>query len=255
MEIPLFTSLQSEWLKRKRSAAAWLTVIGGFFIPAIVLMVRFNDFSTLATQNASEHLWDTIYQRSWQFMGVFLLPMGVIMATSLVTQLEFRNNTWKQLHSTPQSFTTIFMAKLLVILFMLLQFFILFNIGIYFTGVIPALFEGVPFPKQPLTAGYIFSQNAKYFIACLPIVALQYLLSLRFKNFLVSIGAGLCLLVASLIALSWKHGYLIPYSYCGYGFLGKKLLAGINTNLWALAYFVLFTVLGYILYIKRREKG
>ena len=39
----------------------------------------------------------------WEFMGFFLLPIGVILTTSLVTQLEFRSNTWKQLHTTPQS--------------------------------------------------------------------------------------------------------------------------------------------------------
>ena len=36
-------------------------------------------------------------------------------------------------------------------------------------------------------------EDALYFIDCLPIVALQYLISLRFKNFLVPVGAGAAL--------------------------------------------------------------
>lgn len=255
MIVSFIHSFQSEWLKKRRSAAAWLALIGGLFVPIIMLIARFKDFDQLPVANSSEHVWDNLYHRSWQFMGLFLLPMGVIMATSLVTQLEFRNNTWKQLHASPQSLTTIFFAKLAVILVMLIQFFILFNIGIYLNGAIPALFNGVPYPKQSIGLKYLLDQNGKYLIACLPIVALQYLLSLRFKNFLVPIGAGLCLLVASLIAIQWEYGYIMPYTYCGYSFLGAKVLPDVNTGLWSLGYFFVFIVLAYILYINRKEKG
>lgn len=54
--------------------------------------------------------------------GSFLLPMGLILATSLITQMEFRNNTWKQLHTTPQKYSTIFTAKFIVIIGLTLQF-------------------------------------------------------------------------------------------------------------------------------------
>lgn len=33
-------SLSSEWLKRKRTAAAWLVVIGGIFVPSLVVLAR-----------------------------------------------------------------------------------------------------------------------------------------------------------------------------------------------------------------------
>lgn len=248
-------SFRSEWLKRKRSTAAWLTLVGGFLIPAIVLLIRFKDFDKLAAANASAQVWDKLYHLSWQFMGIFLLPMGVILATSLVTQLEFRNNAWKQVHATPQTYTTVFFAKLGVILLMLVQFFVLFNIGIYLTGVIPAVFDGVPYPKQPLGLSYLLMQNTKYFVGCLPIVALQYLLSLQFKNFLVPIGVGLCFFVAALVAVQWRYGYTIPYTYCAYGFIGSRTGSGVNLQAWAIGYFFLFIILAYILYINRREKG
>lgn len=251
-------SFQSEWLKKRRSAASWLVIIGGFFIPAIMLIARFNDFNNIAVTNNSEHVWDMLYKKSWQFMGLFLLPMGVIMASSLITQLEFRNNTWKQVHTTPQNLSTIFFSKLLVIILMMLQFFILFNIGIYLLGIIPALFfKSIPFPKQSITLMFLLKQNSPYFIACLPIIGFQYLIGLQFKNFLVPIGAGLGVLVAALIAIPWKFGYIVPYIYCAYTFLSPngvpKPLADIQV--WAMGYFILFIVVGYILYINRKEKG
>ena len=100
-------SLGSEWLKRKRTAAAWLVIIGGFFIPSLILFARLYESEGLAVANQNPKFWEIQYTRCWEFMGFFLLPLGVILATSLVTQLEFRNNTWKQLCTTPQSLTTI----------------------------------------------------------------------------------------------------------------------------------------------------
>lgn len=249
-------SFQSEWLKRKRTTASWLVVLGGFFIPAILFFARFNDMKAIAPLNASDHLWTTIFGKAWQFMALFLLPMGVILATSLITQLEFRNNAWKQVHASPQHLSTIFFAKFSVILVMLLQFFVLFNLGIYLVGVLPALFlPSVSYPKQALSLQLLYDFNAKYFLYSLPIVTFQFLISLQFKNFLIPIGIGVGLLVASLIALNWKYGYIIPYTYCGYGFLSSNgLKPAASVNYWATGYFLVFLILAYILYLTKKEK-
>lgn len=251
-------SLGSEWLKRKRTAAAWLVIIGGFFIPLLILIARLYESEGLAAANQTPKFWEIQYTRCWEFMGFFLLPLGVILATSLVTQLEFRNNTWKQLCTTPQSLTTIFLAKLSVILIMLVQFFLLFNIGIYLTGVLPCLFfSNVHYPSEPFPFGLFLKGSSLFFLDALPILALQYLVSLRFRNFLVPLGVGLGLYVASFIAVHWKYGYWIPYTYCYYNFLGKRspLPATISIQTWALAYFAGLTVVSYILYISGKVKG
>ncbi len=255
MAIALANSFQSEWLKKKRSAASWLVITGGFFIPAIVLISRLDNFSALGVANASNQLWDSLYNRCWQFMAFFFLPMGVILASSLITQLEFKNNTWKQLHTTPQSFTTIYFAKLAVIVAMMVQFFILFNIGIYLCGVIPSVFKGVPYPRETFPFAVILNSNSRYFIDCLPIIALQYLISLQFKNFLVPVGTGLAMYVAAMFAMGWKYGYIIPYTYCALNFMSGKNPGAQNIHAWAVGYFALLTVVGYILYITKKQKG
>jgi hypothetical protein len=260
MELSFIHSFQSEWLKKRRSAAAWLTITGGFFIPAIVLVNRFIDAELLYAENTSPHLWEAVYNKCWQFMALFLLPMGVILAASLITQLEFKNNTWKQLHTTPQRLTTIFFAKLMVILIMMLQFFILFNIGIYLVGALPSLFfRKVPYPAEAIPFTAILTANSKFFLDCLPIIALQYLISLQFKNFLVPVGAGLAMYVTSMIGISWKYGYILPYAYCALNLNFMKNKAAINAatniHIWALGYFIVFSVLSYFFYISKREKG
>jgi hypothetical protein len=250
-------SFQSEWLKKRHSASAWLTVIGGVFVPFLILISRLVDFSSLPAGNAAPRLWELLYSRSWQFMAMFLLPMGVVLVTSLVTQLEFRNNTWKQLHATPQRLTTIFFSKLAVIGVLLLQFFVLFNAGIYLSGVVPALFRGVGYPAEAFPFRAFLKGSGLFLVDCLPIVALQYLISLQFRNFLVPIGAGLGLYVGSMISVFWKYGYINPYSYCALNFLKKnsKVDQSVNIHVWAIGYFVLFTLVSYILYITKKEKG
>ena len=253
-----FYSVQSEWMKKRRSAAAWLTICGGFLIPIILLVARIDDYDLLVASNAEQHCWEILYNKAWQFMGLFLLPMGVILTASLVTQLEYRNNTWKQLHTTPQSLSVIFFAKLLVILLMMLHFFILFNAGIYLAGIIPSFFfSKIPFPIESFPIGGVLRSNSRFYIACLPIIGLQYLISLQYKNFLIPIGVGLALYVSSMIALSWKYAYLLPFAYCALNFDRFKKAGALNIpiHVWELSYFTLFLIISYILYISKREKG
>lgn len=255
-----FLSLQSEWMKTRRSAAAWLVIIGAFFIPSIIVIIRFVKSSSLAVMFKSPQYWQAHFFQNWQTMAFLLLPMGVILCTSLITQIEYRNNTWKQLHATPQFFSTIFFAKLTVIVLMMLQFFILFNIGIYLSGVIPLLFsKEAAYPAQPFPAVFILNANFKFFMGCLPIIALQYLLSLKFKNFMIPLATGLVLLVGSTFAIQWQYGYSIPYTYPAYTYLQtgasvKEIKVPVNLQLLSLCVFILVTAASYLFYISKKDK-
>lgn len=65
-------------------------------------------------------------------MSIVFLPMGIVLATSLFCQLEFKNNAWKQVHTAPIGYSSVYFAKLIVVLAMMAQLFILFNVGIIF---------------------------------------------------------------------------------------------------------------------------
>ena len=254
-------SFASEWLKTKRSLAFWMVVIGGFFTPTIVIVARLVIYKQVPALYAAEDFWNLLWKNSWESMAIFFLPLGAILSTSLIAQIEYKNNTWKQLHTLPLSYTTIFFAKLAVILVLMLQFFILFNIGIYLSAVVPyLLISGTPYPTQPLPYQHFLQQNLLYFVDTLPIVALQYLIALRFKNFLVPVGLGFVFWVGSLAALTWQYGYVIPYTYPMYNYLGsgvqtKAILPDVNIHWLAAGYFVVITAVSYVLYLTKKEKG
>ncbi|MDC6386629.1 hypothetical protein D2V93_07645 [Flagellimonas taeanensis] len=260
MTISFIHSFQSEWLKTKRSLALWIVIIGGFFTPAIVTVARIIQYRTLPSIYASDDFWKLLWQNSWESMALFLLPLGAILTTSLITQIEYRNNTWKQLHTLPLNLTTIFFSKLFLVLVIMLGFFVLFNIGIYLSALIPYwVIGGVPYPEAPIPFQYFLEQDLKYFVDCLPIVAFQYLLSLKYRHFLVPVGTGFILWVGALASLSWKYGYIIPYTYCMFtylqgGVVNKAVIPTINIHLLACVYFVSITLVSYLLYMTKKER-
>lgn len=254
-------AFQSERLKTRRSLASWMVIVGAFFTPAIVIVARLLHPSRLPVLYASDEFWMLLWKSSWESMAIFFLPMAAILATSLVTQIEYRNNAWKQVLTLPLSPAVVFCSKLAIILLMLVQFVILFNVGIYLSAVAPYLLtRNVPYPQAPLPWRYFVMQDLRYFIDCLPIVAAQYLLSLRFKNFLVPVGCGFLAWVSALAALSWKFGYVVPYTYCMLDYLqenpgGRAVVPTFDIHGFATCYFVLFTIGGYWLFVTKTQKG
>ena len=255
-------SFQSEWLKKKRSLASWLVVIGAFFTPLIITAARIKNHWAMPKLYAEDYFWRKAWNQSWESMAVFLLPIGIVLATGLIAQIEYKNNTWKQLHTTPQRLTTIFFAKFTVVLVMLVQVFLLFNFGIFLSAAIPALLFGdVSFPAAPIPFADFWNGSVNFFVDCLPVVALQYLLSLQFKNFLVPVGVGLAIWFLGIGLLSWEYSFIFPYNHgtldflISSGQLGNRTVPPVNIQFLAVVYFVLFSAASWYLYVTKKEKG
>jgi hypothetical protein len=247
-------------LKTKRSLASWLVIAGAFFTPIIIIVARLAHYKQLPEIYRNPGFWNVLWHSCWESMAIFLLPFGLILATTLLTQLEFKNNSWKQVHVLPLTYTTIFTAKILVILLLVLQFFILFNLGYFLAAWIPYLLvSNVAWPLAEIPFTAMLRENGYFFIDSLPILALQFLISLKFKNFLIPIGVGFVFWLTALGTLSWKYGYWMPYSYGMYNFLkqnsGRAATPEMNIHWMALGYTVFFTIISYILYIGKKEKG
>ncbi len=254
-------SLHSEWLKQRRSLATWMVLVGAFFTPAIIVVARLLLHDALPTLYASADFWPVLWRSAWESAAIFFLPMGAVLATSLIVQIEYRNNAWKQVHALPLGLATIYFSKLAIIVLMLVQFLALFNLGIWFSAALPAwLLPNVAMPAAPIPYSEFLYDDLRYFLACLPIVALQYLLSLRFGNFMVPVGIGFMLWVGSLAALSSRWGALSPYAYTMLEYLRNDPQANLPPPMFdihwlAMAYSAIFIAMGYALFALRRQKG
>lgn len=251
---------RSEWLKRKRSSASLLIIGGSLFTPAIVTAIRLIYRKGLPAIYASHAFWPNLWSACWESMAVFFLPMAAILATSLITQIEFRSNAWKQVHALPVSMALVFLAKLAVIVVMLVQFLALFNAGIYAAGMIPSLLPHVPQPRGAFTALPLWRENWLYFVNCLPIVAAQYLMALRTPNVLVPIGAGFLAWVGALAAVSSRYAIWWPYGYTIIQYVrdkpkGAHFAAVANLHWLAAAFFLVITAVSCFLFVTKPAKG
>lgn len=256
-----FQAFRSEWLKRRRSSASLMLIGGSLFTPAIIVAVRLLHWRTLPALYAGDAFWRNLWSSSWESMAVFFLPMTAILATSLVTQIEYRGNAWKQVRTLPMRDGVLFLAKLGVIVVMLMQFLAFFSGGIYLAGIVPALVvPGVPSPKGSFTALPVLRDGWWYFIDTLPIVAAQYAMALRTGNVLIPIGAGFLAWVAALAAVSSKFAIWSPYAYTTVNYIkgtpkGARFAAYTELHWLALAFFVGISIVGYVLFVTKREKG
>ena len=253
-------SFSSEWLKRKRSYTLPLVAGSAVFIPTIIFLARFRQIDALPSLYRAPRFWEGLWLQAWESMALMILPMAIMLVASLITQIEYRNNAWKQVHATPQPLTTIFTAKLAVILLLIVQLIAFFNIALYLAGILPALiFRTVDAPASPLPFEHFLKRDLAFMIDVLPIVALQYLLALRLKSFVAPLGIGMALWILSVGTVRWKYNYLIPYSYAGIDYLTieyrRVLILPAQLQVIAVSWFVAITGTAYVLYAWRSDRG
>jgi lantibiotic transport system permease protein len=256
----LSISIRTELIKAKRSSAFWLCLIGSGFIPGIFFLMY-----VLRPKNFIPRFkiqpWESHFLQGWQSFSAFLLPMFAILICSMILQIEFKNNTWKQVFASPQSLANIFFSKYITILLMIIFLFIMFNFFMFGNAILANLIhKGYSFLDSSVPWIPLMKLNLKTFVALLGIISFQYWLSMRFKNFIVPIGIGLGLLITSLIILSWEHVYKMPYAFpmltmqslSGGGLKSKLLL---NHHLNSVGYFIFFTSLAFLDMKYRKERG
>lgn len=225
-------------MKLRGSAALWLVSLSACFVPSIILVAR---LVRPAPPQPAESFW----KNAWEANAILLLPLVVMLLTSLVVQIETRNNTWKQVHASPQRF--VFAAKLSIILTLVAGFFLIANAAIFATALLTG--RG---------ATHLFAVRSVWlYVDLLPIVALQYLLSLHVKNFMIPLGIGVALWLAAIGGLSWKYVYVIPYGYTAMDFLQMAGARSYSRNLhvYSGAYSIAFCLAGAMLYARKEDRG
>ncbi|RYY38792.1 MAG: hypothetical protein EOO08_13330 [Chitinophagaceae bacterium] len=256
----LAISFQSEILKTKRTAAFWLSILGAAFIPAIYFLVYVLKPEKIIAK-LQMGAWALHFLQGWQALSSFLFPMYVILICALVPQLEFRNNTWKQVWASPQTTRSVFFAKFLSIQAMILLFFVSYNLFMILVAVLAnTIHSGFPFFDQPLDWKALLRLSFKTYISVLSISSIQYWLSLRFKSFVAPVGLGLALLIGGIIAngFGWEHTDKIPYAYPTLTLIGmmrdaKTLM--LPHEWYALGYTAFFLALGWLDLHFRKERG
>ncbi|HKC37143.1 MAG TPA: ABC transporter permease [Chitinophagaceae bacterium] len=255
-----FISASAELIKIKRSASLWICFLGAGFIP----LIFFLNYALQPERNLPRLVmfpWAIHFGIGWQAFSSFLLPMFIILICSLIPQIEFKNNAWKQVFASPQPLTNIFFSKFFIIIMIIVFLFVLFNFFLAMSAILANLI--VPkygFLKSHFDLVTMWKLNWHIFLSVMGMIAFQYLLSLRFKNFIAAVGIGLALLIASLVAIPfWDHADTLPYAYpmlTMRNFASKTNQVSLpNHEIYSVLYFIGFTLLAFLDMKYRKERG
>jgi len=246
-------------MKTRKTWAFWLSIFGGILIPAITFLVVKSQ-PHLIGNKMSNMPWYTFLKYNWQTVATFLLPLYVVLLTALVVQIEHRANAFKKMLTLPFSRASYYWAKLLVILYYLIFTHLIFIFSVTAFGLIlGALEPETSLLDIPIPWAMMFTQITKSFLACLGIVGIQYLLSIRFRNFIKPIGFGFATTVAgTVMLLGWEYVNFWPWA------LPAKVSPGImqgasseiftQHELISMGYFALFGLLGTLYFSYRNIK-
>jgi hypothetical protein len=206
----LLISLQSESVKIKRSAAFYLCFIVAAIVPAILFFDVNDDKQVVQAIAINKY-----FAMAQQVFNFIFLPLFIILISTLLLQLEYKNNTWKQVLISPQKLINVFLSKFITLHLIILLFlagFILFLLA----GLLTINLLEPNLIKGELNLQRLLVANANVYVSIFGISAIQFWLALRFKNFIAPLAIGFCLWIMAplmLFSLDWSFGPHYPYSF------------------------------------------
>ena len=248
----LLISLRSELLKT-RKASLYLTLIGAAAGPVMYLLNVLMDEDEI---DASEKdPLNALFKILSDMNGTALFPLFVILICTLLPQIEYRNNTWKQVFASPQTKVNVFLAKFMNVHLLMLVFLIATHLFMFLTIVgINFIKPGLNLFNHPLNGSTILVNAANAYILVLAVCAIQFWIGLRSRNFIVPIGIGIALwLAGTIMAVQYKSNlvFYFPYSFNAFP-VSTKLKSQLTQVAWtSLGYALLFLIVGFVDFRRR----
>lgn len=249
----LLISLRSEMLKTKRTASWYFTLLSAVLIAFLFVLGKAYD------DPVKDHL-TMVFTNGLQGLNLVIIPIFIILVCTMLPQIEYRNNAWKQVLSSPQKMWKIYLSK-----FLNVQMFIASFIGIFYLAMI--LFAVIINAADP-SLGLFKSQPDWFkitqdfgntYLAAMAIGVSQFIIGLRFRNFVAPIGIGFALWLSGLFILfefDKAISKFIPYTYPTMWTFQKQFEVTPGTvNLYSFGYAVLFFCLGYWWFTRRKGKS
>lgn len=252
----LLLSLRSEILKSKKTASFYLALVAGGLGPVTSMLDLIFDGVPAEDRNLLLH---KMFTTRFQMTGFLLLPLFVVLVCTLLPQIEYKNNAWKQVLTSPQTKSNVWVAKflnvhLLILLFLLTNQLSMFAVAVVLHFMQPSL----NLLHQPVNGYAVFLTVANSYATLLALCTIQFWLGIRFKNFVVPVAIGLSLwFIGSLMVMQFETRVALyfPYSfhvYSSFPKYGSHLPAVQWTSL---GYAVLFLIAGFVDFQKRRMTG
>ncbi len=253
----LLISLRSEILKSKKTSSFYLALAAAAFAPFMSMLDIFLD-EGISTRDQTDIL-SRMFIQKFQMTGGLVFPFFIILVCTLLPQIEYRNNAWKQVLTSPQSKLNVFFAKFISVHRLIIIFLVANHIFVWLVVLVlhfsnPSLHV----LSQPYHLSRVLLTLFNSYVALLGLSAIQFWLGLRFRNFIIPIAIGIaCWFTGTILALQVKPPFIeyFPYTHHAYPNF-DELTSQIDKVHWlSLGYAVLFLVIGFWDFKKRRMNG
>ncbi len=209
--LELKRGISAELYKYRRTFVLWLLILAPAFVPVINYIILFKKGDQIIQEG--QNAWEVLLGNTIQ-PGNFLFPFFVMVIALFVNSIEHNSNTWKLIYTQPISRLATFLSKMKVFILMVLLSLMLFA----FFSLLVGYLLNVTSPElgfdQAFDKSLIFQACFKIFLASLGYASLQFALSQKSKNMMLSLGIGIGGVISIMILMNgWKYADYHPYGY------------------------------------------
>jgi len=234
-----------EILKLKNSKILWIALLAPAFIviQGGLNLIRYYDLFTGKGQN----VWAQLYTQSMIFYVSILYPILISIIITLIARIENVNSCWKYYLSLPVDKGKIYVVKFIIGCAVMFIDVAAFIISVIAVGMLMGIKGPVPFDViliKPLMA----------YFASLPIIAVIYVLSIRFSQMALPLGVGISLTLPAMLVANTRYWVIYPWSYPIMAALGRDFDVFDKGSLTFLISFILLLAVfscGYVGFKKR----
>lgn len=250
-------SLRADTIKLKKTPVFWLALLGGVFVTGLLFILHY--FSVEELNKPDTNPWNFYCSFGMTFVSVLLVVPFVVLVTSSIMFPEHKAESDKYLYSLPLPKSRFYFSKAVVLMGIIAWTYLIFFSAHLLAGwILGFLRPEYEFHQNVPQTAHFGKILVHSYISVLGVVGLHYWMSVRWKNFIIPIGIGLCGYIISVMlsaAQRFDLAIFFPYSYPA--MIGNELgmenaadliwWGGLSNVEWlSIGCLVLFAVIGYI---------
>ncbi len=247
--------LSAEIIKTKRTWNFSLVLL----FPVIVTTIVFGYYikNLLGEESGvGSNSWIMYSRVFFQFYYLLYPLLAATIAFSL-SNIEHRNNGFKQIFTFPTNKFSIYFSKVFILLFwMFCSLLLAYSLLVLSGNGLSYLFPQAGFQDYNINHS-IITFFLRIFLTLISIISIHFFLSIYWDNFIISVGSACFLVIFGLVVNKWEYSYLIPYCNLQKAFIhffqsGTEIFS--KEILWSIGYSIIFFTGGYLIMIKKSIK-
>lgn len=248
----IFSSAFVNEIQKAKNAYLFLISLAvALFIPAIYFLHYIIDFDRVIPKMGTNP-WEKFFFSQFS-MTPLLFSLFVIVITSYWVQLEHKSSTLKMIFAMPMPKWAIYFSKLTLILCVVFATYLIFLGFIIGSGYsLSAINSEYAFHLYKPDFLKMFKVLISSFTTVFGVIALQYWICFRIKNFLIPLGIGLIMVVVGIII--FRSSRFAPFFLYGYNISNLTAINPANPttfkwlssfSVYSLCYFFVLSMVGY----------